>query len=198
MRKSGTAQDAFWPIPSLTVNMNWCDNSTSAHYYYQSMTTLDPTNLWRPLTPNLWRPLTPYLNKIPSTDELNVAVIGLDSTWQLDACTDLRAPWQIHITVKKLWTLKLEFQRNILIDSKVARAESEPECYRPYPRMIILRSCHQLPDGKSQNEGRVLCFAAGLLCTMAKGKEYSECTHDAEAILAHYRVDKPFKCFYQL
>ena len=41
----------------------------------------------------------------------------------------------------------------------------------------------------------MFCFAARLLCTMAKGEEYSEHTHDAEAILAHYRVDKPFKHF---
>ena len=27
---------------------------------------------------------------------------------------------------------------------------------------------------------------------MAKGEEHSEYTHDAEVILAHYRVDKPF------
>ena len=33
---------------------------------------------------------------------------------------------------------------------------------------------------------------------MAKGEEYSEYTHDAEAILAHYWVDKPSKRFYQL
>ena len=33
---------------------------------------------------------------------------------------------------------------------------------------------------------------------MAKGEEYSEYTHDTEAILAHYREDKPFKRFYQL
>ena len=46
--------------------------------------------------------------------------------------------------------------------------------------------------------GRALHFAARLLCTMAKGEEYSEYTHDAEAILAHYQVDKPFKRFYQL
>ena len=45
-----------------------------------------------------------------------------------------------------------------------------------------------IKDGKLQNEGRVLCFAAGLLCTMAKGEEYSEYSHDAEAILAHYRA----------
>ena len=32
---------------------------------------------------------------------------------------------------------------------------------------------------------------------MAKGEEYSECTHDAEAILAHHQVDKPFKRFLQ-
>ena len=49
--------------------------------------------------------------------------------------------------------------------------------------------------GKLQKEGRVLCFAAGLLCTMAKGEEYSEYTHNAEAIIAHCRVDKPFKHF---
>ena len=48
------------------------------------------------------------------------------------------------------------------------------------------------------NKERALCFAARLLCTMAKGEKYSECTHDAEAILAHYWVDKPFKRFYQL
>ena len=48
------------------------------------------------------------------------------------------------------------------------------------------------------NEGRALCFAARLLCTMAKGEKYSEYTHDAEAILGHYRVDKPFKRFYQI
>ena len=33
---------------------------------------------------------------------------------------------------------------------------------------------------------------------MAKGEEYSEYTHDAETILAHYQVDKPFKHFYKL
>ena len=33
---------------------------------------------------------------------------------------------------------------------------------------------------------------------MAKGEEYSRNSHDAEAILAHYRVDKPSKRFYQL
>ena len=53
-------------------------------------------------------------------------------------------------------------------------------------------------DGKLQNKGRTLCSGAGLLCTMAKTEEYSEYTHDAEAILAHHRVDKPFKRFYQL
>ena len=69
------------------------------------------------------------------------------------------------------------------------------EMYRPYPRTIILRLRHYLPDGKLQKEGRVLCFVARLLCTMAKDEEYSEYTHDAEAILAHYRVHKPFKHF---
>ena len=28
---------------------------------------------------------------------------------------------------------------------------------------------------------------------MAKGEEYSKDSHDAESILAHYRIDKPFK-----
>ena len=37
----------------------------------------------------------------------------------------------------------------------------------------------------------VLFYTAGLLWTMAKGEEYSKDSHDAEAILAHYRVDKP-------
>ena len=46
-----------------------------------------------------------------------------------------------------------------------------------------------------QKEGSMLYFTAGLLCTMAKGEEYSEYTHDAEAILAHYWA---FKRFYQL
>ena len=68
--------------------------------------------------------------------------------------------------------------------------------YRPYPRTIILRLCHSLPDGKLQKEKRALCFTAGLLWTMAKGEEYSKDSHDAEAILAHYRVDKPSKRFY--
>ena len=36
------------------------------------------------------------------------------------------------------------------------------------------------------------------VCTIAKGEKYSEDSHDAEAILAHYRVDKPFKRIYQL
>ena len=53
-------------------------------------------------------------------------------------------------------------------------------------------------DVKLENEGSALCSAAGLLCPMAKGEEYSEYTHDTEAILAHYREDKPFKRFYQL
>ena len=63
--------------------------------------------------------------------------------------------------------------------------------------MIIL-TLRQLPDGKLQIEERALCFAARLLCTMAKGEQYSEYSHDAETILAHYRVDKQFKHFYQL
>ena len=70
--------------------------------------------------------------------------------------------------------------------------------YRPYPQTIILRLRHSLPDGKLQKEGRALCFTAGLLWTMAKGKEYSKDSHDVEVILAHYRVDKPSKPFYQL
>ena len=45
------------------------------------------------------------------------------------------------------------------------------------------------------NEGRVLCFAAGSLFTMAKGEKYSEDSHDTEVILAHYRVDKPSNAF---
>ena len=36
------------------------------------------------------------------------------------------------------------------------------------------------------------------MCAMEKGEKYSEDSHDAEATLAHYRVDKPFKHFYQL
>ena len=82
-------------------------------------------------TTNPWRPLTPNLNKLHSTDELSVTVIGLDSTWRLDTCTDLRTPWQIHITMKTLWTLEPEFQQNVCrcIDCKVARADNESECY---------------------------------------------------------------------
>ena len=63
-------------------------------------------------------------------------------------------------------------------------------------KRVIVRLRHSLPDGKLQKEGRALCFTAGLLWTMAKGEEYSKDSHDAEAILAHYRVDKPFKRFY--
>ena len=62
----------------------------------------------------------------------------------------------------------------------------------------IVRLRHSLPDGKLQKEGRALCFTAGLLWTMAKGNEYSKDSHDTEAILAQYRVDKPSKRFYQL
>ena len=51
---------------------------------------------------------------------------------------------------------------------------------------------------KLQKEERALCFTAGLLWTMAKGDEYSKDSHDAEAILVQYRVDKPSKRFYQL
>ena len=42
---------------------------------------------------------------------------------------------------------------------------------------------------------------AALFCSwitvydVAKGKKYSEDSHDTEAILAYYRVDKPFKRF---
>ena len=46
--------------------------------------------------------------------------------------------------------------------------------------------------------GSVLCFTAGLPRTMAKDEEYRKDFHNAEAILAHYRVDKPSKRFYQL
>ena len=53
-------------------------------------------------------------------------------------------------------------------------------------------------DGKLQKEERALCFTAGLLWTMAKGEEYSKDSHDAEATLDQYRVNKPFKRFYQL
>ena len=61
---------------------------------------------------------------------------------------------------------------------------------------VIVRLCHSLPDAKLQKEERALCFTAGLLWTMAKGEEYSKDSHDAEVILAHYRVDKPSKRFY--
>ena len=61
---------------------------------------------------------------------------------------------------------------------------------------VIVRLRHSLPDGKLQKEERALCFTAGLLWTMAKGEEYSKDSHDAEAILAHYRIDKPSKRFY--
>ena len=33
---------------------------------------------------------------------------------------------------------------------------------------------------------------------MAKGEDYSKDSHDTEAVLAHHRVDKLSKCFYQL
>ena len=36
-----------------------------------------------------------------------------------------------------------------------------------------------------QKEGRVLCFAAGLLCAMRNSEVYSEDSHDVEVILAH-------------
>ena len=49
-----------------------------------------------------------------------------------------------------------------------------------------------------QKEEWALCFTAGLLWTMTKSEEYSKDSHDAEAILAHYRVDKPSKRVYQL
>ena len=61
---------------------------------------------------------------------------------------------------------------------------------------VIVRLHHSLPDGKLQKKGRALCFTAGLLWTMANVEEYSKDSHDAEAILAHYRVDKPSKRFY--
>ena len=64
--------------------------------------------------------------------------------------------------------------------------------------MIILRLRHSLPDGKLQKEGKALRFTVGLLWTMAKGEEYSKDSHDTEAILAHYQVDKSSKRFYQL
>ena len=64
--------------------------------------------------------------------------------------------------------------------------------------MKILRLRHSFPDGKLQKEEEALCFIVGLLWTMAKGEEYSKNSHDAEATLAHYWVDKPSKCFYQL
>ena len=64
--------------------------------------------------------------------------------------------------------------------------------------MINLRLHHQLLDGKLQKEGRLVCFTAGLLWTMAKGEEDSKDSHDAEVTLAYYEVDKPFKHFYQL
>ena len=43
--------------------------------------------------------------------------------------------------------------------------------------------------------GRALCFATRALCTIAKGKTYSEDSHDAEPILAHYQVDKTFQMY---
>ena len=63
---------------------------------------------------------------------------------------------------------------------------------------VIVRLRLSLPDGKLQKEERALCFIAGLLWTMAKGEEYSKDSHDTETILAHDRVDKPSKRFYQL
>ena len=50
--------------------------------------------------------------------------------------------------------------------------------------MINLRLHHQLSDGKLQEEGRLVCFTARLLCTIAKDKEDSKDSHDAEVILA--------------
>ena len=63
-------------------------------------------------------------------------------------------------------------------------------------KRVIVRLRHSLPDGKLQKEERALCFTAGLLWTMAKGEEYSKDSHDAETILAHYRIDEPSKRFY--
>ena len=65
-----------------------------------------------------------------------------------------------------------------------------------YPRMRNCEITSFTSDGKLQKEERALCFTARLLWTMVKGKEYSKDSHDTEAILAHYRIDKPSKCFY--
>ena len=65
-----------------------------------------------------------------------------------------------------------------------------------YPRMRNCEITSFTSDGKLQKEERALCFTAGLLWMMAKGKEYSKDSQDAEAILAHGRVDKPSKRFY--
>ena len=54
-----------------------------------------------------------------------------------------------------------------------------------------MRLHNQLFGWQIQKEGRALCFTAGLLCTITKGKEYSENPlYDTEVILVHYRVDK--------
>ena len=70
-----------------------------------------------------------------------------------------------------------------------------PDSHIDLTHLYKFRLHHQHLDDKLQKE---VCFTAGLLCTMAKGKEDSKDFHDAEVILAHYRVDKPCKCFYQL
>ena len=70
-----------------------------------------------------------------------------------------------------------------------------PDSHIDLTHLYRFRLHHQHLDGKLQKE---VCFIAGLLCTIAKSKGYNKDSHDTEVILAHYRVDKPCKCFYQL
>ena len=75
--------------------------------------------------------------------------------------------------------------------------QAESYMYRPYPRT---RNCEitSFTSGWQIAKGGkgTLFYSRIAVNDGAKGEEYSKDSYDAEAILAHYRVDKPSKRFY--
>ena len=70
--------------------------------------------------------------------------------------------------------------------------------YRSYPwtrncEITSFTSGWQIAKG-----GKGAPFYSRIAVNDGKGEEYSKDSHDTEVILAHYRVDKPSKRFYQL
>ena len=70
--------------------------------------------------------------------------------------------------------------------------------YRPYPRTIIFEIMSLTSGWQIAKGGKGVLFYSRIVVNNGKRQRERTDSHDAEAILAHYRVDKPFKRFYKL